>query len=179
MGLVADGGEPIKVTAGRVSDNLFKTLGTSAALGRTIEPGSATPGQPRVAVLSDSLWRTRFNADPSIIGRTILLDSRPHTDHRRDAAGLRSLPSRHRPVGAARVDAGHAQFRRHSRKASRGSRRASLRCGDAQLVELVLRCAKDLARPNQWGRAMRVQKLQEAITGDVRPALLILLGAVG
>jgi hypothetical protein len=37
--VVADGGEPIKVTAGRVSDNLFKALGASAALGRTIEPG--------------------------------------------------------------------------------------------------------------------------------------------
>ena len=79
MGLVADGGEPIKVTAGRVSDNLFKTLGASAALGRTIEPGNANPGQQRVAVFSDSLWRSRFNADPSIIGRGIQLDQEPHT----------------------------------------------------------------------------------------------------
>ena len=45
MGLVADGGEPIKVTAARVSDNLFKTLGATAAVGRTIEPGNATPSR--------------------------------------------------------------------------------------------------------------------------------------
>src|SRR5687768_15623801 len=44
MGLVAaDGGEPIKVTAGRVSDNIFAVLGASAAIGRTIEPGDALP----------------------------------------------------------------------------------------------------------------------------------------
>ena len=58
MGLVAEGGEPIKVTGGRVSDNMFQTLGARAALGRTIEPGDATPGAPQVAVISSSLWRS-------------------------------------------------------------------------------------------------------------------------
>ena len=52
MGLVADGGEPIKVTGGRVSDNMFQALGARAALGRTIEPGDARPGAPLVAVIS-------------------------------------------------------------------------------------------------------------------------------
>ena len=64
MGLVAEGGEPIKVTGGRVSDNMFQTLGARAALGRTIEPGDAKPGAPQVAVISSSLWRARFNSDP-------------------------------------------------------------------------------------------------------------------
>jgi hypothetical protein len=75
MGLVAEGGEPLKVTGARVSDNLFRTLGASAALGRTIEPGE---GASRVVVLSDGLWRRRFAADPSALGRTIQLDQQPH-----------------------------------------------------------------------------------------------------
>src|SRR5688500_14783429 len=79
MGLVAESGEPIKVTGGRVSDNMFQALGARPALGRTIEPGDARPGAPGVAVLSDKLWRGRFNADPSVIGRGIQLDSEPNT----------------------------------------------------------------------------------------------------
>ncbi len=79
MGLVADGGEPLKVTGGRVSDNLFRTLGASAALGRTIEPGDSVPGQPRVVVVSHALWRTRFGADPRAIGRGVQLDQEAYT----------------------------------------------------------------------------------------------------
>src|SRR5262245_25630626 len=75
MGLVAEGGEPLKVTGARISDNLFRTLGASPAMGRVIEPGE---GSARVAVLSDGLWRRRFAADPDILGRTIQLDQQPH-----------------------------------------------------------------------------------------------------
>src|SRR5262245_57286306 len=64
MGLVADGGEPIKVTGGRVSDNIFQALGARPLLGRSIEPGDAKVGAPGVAVLSYTLRQTRFNSDP-------------------------------------------------------------------------------------------------------------------
>ena len=50
MAFVADGVEPLKVTGGRVSDNFFTTLGTSAAIGRPLQPGDSQPGRPRVAV---------------------------------------------------------------------------------------------------------------------------------
>ncbi len=66
MGLVADGGEPIKVTGAQMSDNLFKALGATAALGRAIEPGDAMPGQHRVAVLSDGLWRRALRGDRAV-----------------------------------------------------------------------------------------------------------------
>jgi hypothetical protein len=79
MGLVADGGAPQKITCGRVSDDMFLTLGASAALGRTIAPGDSVPGQHRVVVLSDGLWRTRFDANPGIVGRGVQLDQEPYT----------------------------------------------------------------------------------------------------
>lgn len=74
MGLVADGGEPVKITAGRASDDLFVTLGAPAALGRVLAPGDSVPGRHRVVVLSNVLWRTRFGADPAIVGRGVQLD---------------------------------------------------------------------------------------------------------
>ena len=80
MGLVADGGEPIKVTGGArlrqpVPDARRHAPRSAARSSRA----TRLPGQPRVAVLSDALWRSRFNADPSIIGRGIQLDQEPHT----------------------------------------------------------------------------------------------------
>ena len=56
MGLVAEGGEPLKVTGGRVTDNIFATLGVRAAVGRAIEAGD---GPQRVVVLAHSLWQSR------------------------------------------------------------------------------------------------------------------------
>src|SRR5262245_15621178 len=60
MALVAEGGEPLKVTAARVTDDLFTTLGVPAALGRTIQPSD---GPARVALLSHELWQSRFQGD--------------------------------------------------------------------------------------------------------------------
>src|SRR5215216_6629821 len=79
MGLVADGGEPLKVTGARISDNLFRALGASPMLGRVIEPGDAVPGKHRVVVLSHAVWRNRFGSDPRIIGRGIQLDQEAFT----------------------------------------------------------------------------------------------------
>jgi predicted permease len=180
MGLVADGGEPIKVTGARVSDNLFKALGASAALGSTIAPGHATPGQHRVAVLSDSLWRSRFNADPSIIGRGIELDQEQHTIIGVMPPGFEVFGPGTDVWTPLQWTPGSAQFKAtFSQSVGRLAPGVTPEAATRELVDLVPAMRKDLARPNQWGQTMRVQKLQEAITGDVRPALLILLGAVG
>jgi predicted permease len=63
-----------------VSGSWFGTLGASAALGRTITPADdRVPGESPVAVLSDGLWRRRFGADPSLVGRTVELNGHPWT----------------------------------------------------------------------------------------------------
>ena len=180
MGLVAAGGEPIKVTAGRVSDNLFKTLGAPAALGRTIEPGNATPGQHRVAVLSDSLWRIRFNADPAIIGRGIELDQEPHTIIGVMPPGFEVFGPGTDLWAPLQWTPGTSQFKAtFSQSLARLAPGVTPEAATRELVDLVPAMRQELARPHQWGQTVRVQTLQEAITGDVRPALLILLGAVG
>lgn len=57
-----------------VDGAFFKTLGVSARLGRTLMASDYATGGSRVVVVSDRTWRDRYNADPSIVGREIVLD---------------------------------------------------------------------------------------------------------
>src|SRR5690349_24051847 len=67
-------GDPERLTQARVSANFFDVVGLRPAVGRGFLPGEDELSAPRVAILSDGLWRSRFGADPSIVGRTIRLD---------------------------------------------------------------------------------------------------------
>ncbi|HEU4787525.1 MAG TPA: ABC transporter permease, partial [Gemmatimonadaceae bacterium] len=63
-----------------VSGNYFQMLGVKPALGRVFtEADDVTPDAHPVVVISDRIWRTRFNGDPSIVGRTLLMNGRPFT----------------------------------------------------------------------------------------------------
>jgi putative ABC transport system permease protein len=70
--------QPERIIAARASASLFGTLGVSPALGRAFTREEDEGRQP-VAVLSDSLWRRKFAADPGVIGRAIVLDRLAHT----------------------------------------------------------------------------------------------------
>ena len=69
-------GEPERVTAGQVSANLFSTLGVGPLLGRTFTPEEDVPNGPDLAVLGYGLWSRRYGSDPSLVGRSILIDGR-------------------------------------------------------------------------------------------------------
>ena len=67
-------GSSARAFGSTVSANLFNTLDVKPALGRFFASPEETPGQDHVIVLSNGFWRQQFNADPNVIGRTILLD---------------------------------------------------------------------------------------------------------
>ena len=67
-------GEPERLQASSVSANLFSTLRSSPMIGRTFTPQEDLPGGPRVVVLGFGLWNRRYSADPSIIGRGVLIN---------------------------------------------------------------------------------------------------------
>ena len=71
--------EPQRLEGARVETKLFSILGASAALGRTFTADEGQAGRENVVVLSDALWRGRFDADPDIVGRQIHLDGTPYT----------------------------------------------------------------------------------------------------
>lgn len=77
---VADGGTDAERFAGAaVTWTLFGLLGKPPAIGRDFGPDDDRPGAEPVVLISDDLWRNRYSADPSIVGRAIQVNGRPHT----------------------------------------------------------------------------------------------------
>jgi predicted permease len=74
---LTEAGEPALLMGAFVSPNLLTVLGVSPMLGRSFAADEAETGRNRVVLLSESLWRSRFNADPNIVGRTVRLDGQP------------------------------------------------------------------------------------------------------
>jgi predicted permease len=62
-----------------VSGNYFQGVGVPAAMGRTIVPDDDQDGAPRVGVVSDAFWKTKLGADPSIIGKPVVMNGHPWT----------------------------------------------------------------------------------------------------
>ena len=72
-------GDPIQVPVARVSPSFFRMLGVRPQLGRAFTEDEGRPDGKQVVMLSDALWRTRYRADPGIIGQTITLDAAAQT----------------------------------------------------------------------------------------------------
>jgi putative ABC transport system permease protein len=71
--------EPESVHGARASVSFLRTLGLKPVLGRSLLPEEDRPNAPRVALLSEGLWRRRFDARPDILGRQIRLDGESYT----------------------------------------------------------------------------------------------------
>jgi len=80
MSLRTNGGDPQRTFGQLVSGNFFSALGVRPALGRAFLPEEdTTPNGHPVVVISDSFWRRRFGGDPSIVGRTVMLNGVAYT----------------------------------------------------------------------------------------------------
>src|SRR5262249_20187258 len=69
-----------RITISYVTSNFFSMLGVPPAFGRVLQPGEASaPGADPVIVLGHSYWKKRFNGDPSVVGRGVLVNGKPFT----------------------------------------------------------------------------------------------------
>jgi predicted permease len=75
---LGSGGRPERIAGLQVSADLFDLLGVAPVLGRTFVAGEDQDGRHRVVVVSYGLWQRQFGADPSIVGRTMILDGQPY-----------------------------------------------------------------------------------------------------
>jgi putative ABC transport system permease protein len=72
-------GEPERLNGSVVEPDYFRVLGTAPLLGRVLQPTDNLPGAPQVAVLSQAFWTRRFAADPTVVGRGVVLSDVPTT----------------------------------------------------------------------------------------------------
>jgi len=77
--ILSGAGEPDALKGARVSANFLEVLGVAPIVGRSFSIDEDTPGGALVAMISASLWKNRFGADPQISGRPISLDAKPYT----------------------------------------------------------------------------------------------------
>ncbi len=183
------GGEPERVTSAAVSASVFDVLRVKAALGRTFLPGEDLVGGPNVAVLSDALWRRRFNADPLVIGRSVIINGVPSVIIGVMPAGF-AFPLPGLGGDAAELFSPYwitpdiERLRGNSYNTSLIARLAS-----GVTLARARREANEIAgrlpqmHPGAYGpghtTVADVFSLHERAVGDVRRSLLVLLTAVG
>jgi putative ABC transport system permease protein len=176
-------GEPERVSGRQATAGLFATLGLRPILGRAFTPEEDRPGAERVVLLSEGLWTRRFARDPGVVGRSLTLNDEPYT-----VVGV--LPGTlHGSFRQTEIWASLGRFEdRIGGPANRGNHPgiyvlARMKPGVTveQARAEVVGIAKRLAEhyPNSNARqSMTVAPALEAVVGDLRFALWILLGAV-
>ena len=179
----AQPGDPLSVSGVRATPELFAVLRANARLGRTLLSEDGLFGAPRVVVLSDAFWRRVLGGEPGIVGRTMQLDAEPYTVvgvmpeefEFPTAAGAQLWT----PLAFDPKDL-HGRSRRARSLMVVGRVAASATPVQAQeeVRLLAARIAADNRDSNQ-GWSARVVAAHEQLVAGSRPALLMLMGAVG
>jgi putative ABC transport system permease protein len=176
--------EPVRMQGQQVTGNFFTTLQVPALLGRTLQPGEDSPGRERVAVLSHDAWRRIFGGAPDIVGRSLSLNGESYEVVGVMPGGFRDFFNRDAEIWAPLVFRAE-QKTDENRTSEFLNLTARLRPGvpvdqaGGELRTLAEQLKRDYpdSYPPDW--SLLVTPLSIQATGNVRPALLVLLGAVG
>ena len=175
------GTEPTQVRGGYVNAGFLETLGVPPMLGRIISPEEDVKGGPRFVVLSYPFWQNFLSSDPQVLGKTIALSGNDYTvigvmpanfvPPREHADVFVSLSAAY-PDEASERDLHfmHAYWRLNA-GVTLAQARAEMSTMDHRLAQLY--------PDSETDRRTVFLPLQESVTGSVRPALLVLFGAVG
>ncbi len=173
-------GEPERLRGGVVEPQYFRVLGVEPLLGRTLTAEDNRAGGPRVAVISESLWRSRFAADPAIVGRSIRLSDHPTTI-------LGVMPARFDVLGDGTALWVPVAIETPWALAERGTNNfdaigrlrpgATLGAAQSELLAISQRLEREYPRTNR-GKIVRPILLLDFLVGNVRKALWVLFGAV-
>ena len=172
-------GTPEALEGRSVTANLFSVLGVSPALGRDFRPEDDVPGAFSVAILSHGLWLRRFGGDPNIVGKDILLNHEKCTIIGVIKRGL-PFPDRETelwvPIRFTKEDlANHGSH--YLQVVARLKTGVLLKAANADLSVIAKQLEKEHPESNAKVGAFAVS-LREEVAGDVRPAILMLVGAV-
>jgi putative ABC transport system permease protein len=169
-----------QVPGADVSGDFFALMGVAPLLGRTLSTADDTYGGPAVVVLGHGLWTRRFGADPGIVGRRVMLEGAP-----REVVGVMPkgfeyplsselwAPMRFSPEQLATQRGAH-----YLDVVGRLAPSVTLEEARAEMAGIGARLAQAFPRTN-WAAGVVVEPLRDALVGNVRVALLVLMGAVG
>ena len=171
------GDRPELVEAIAASRTYFALFGAHPVAGRTFTAAEDSAGGPRALVLSYGLWQRGFGGDPSILGRTIALGGASYPVVGVLAPDFKPYPPADVWV-PLQADANSTKIAGVLTVCGRRSAGLSLTQADSRIAAIGRRYGQ--TRPTFKGDPrLHVRPLEQMMTGEIRPALLILLGAVG
>jgi putative ABC transport system permease protein len=180
MNLVTPGSAPERLTGMRVTSSWFSLLRTHPLIGRTFARGEDQEGAPRLAVLSENLWRAQFGADPKVLGRSIQLNGEAYT-----VVGVVAAESQY-PL-TAQVFTPLVFTAQDRSDGTRGARwlgmlarvksGTSLAAATADMSRITT--ALNAQFPNVYNKRTAVPvPIRDWIVGDIRKPLWVVMGAV-
>ena len=181
-------GEPLEVNTAVVTVDFFPLFGVRPLGGRTFFAEDSKRGAPPVAILGENLWRGALGADPNILGSSIVLDKRPYT-----VVGIMPssfpfplfpavteapeiwIPLPQDPLFGPWMERRSGHWLQVTGRVKAG---ISMSQVQAEMGAFAANIAREYPAENN-GWFIRIAPLQEMIVENVKPALLVLLGAVG
>jgi putative ABC transport system permease protein len=177
-------GEPERVSGRQATSGLFPTLRVQPILGRAFTPDEDKPGTERVVLLGEGFWTRRFARDSGVLGKKLTLSGQIYTVIGVLTGNLHGTLRRFEvwtPLLHEETDLGGPQNRGNHPGiyvVGRLKPGVSPQQGRAEVIAIAKRLAEQY--PNSNARqSMTAQPLRDAIVGDLRWALLVLIGAVG
>ena len=179
-------GDPIRLGVGFVTANLFDVLGARPILGRVIAAQEDVPNGSQVAVLGYPLWQSRYGGDPSVVGRRVMINDVPvevigvmpegfrlPTDFNDEAAEPTQL---WRPIAwdMTQLSRNHGYYAVATLAPGQTAASAT-----DELRAICTRLTEQGAYPAQMKFSAFAVPLDEEIRGGIRPAMWLLMGAVG
>lgn len=169
---------PEQVEATMVTAGFFEALGIQPRMGRLFLPSDERVSEPEVLILGNQAWRQRFGGDPSVIGRAVTLDGMSRTVVGVLPADFPLFSDAELWIPAPFENKGMASRRGHFlRVVGLLTPGTGLKQAQSDVDTTASRLADEYPDTNK-GWSMTLMPLRNALVGDVRPALLVLLGAV-
>lgn len=191
--ILTEGGRSERITRGRITANLFALVGARPARGRLFVEGEDEEGKDRVVILSDRFWRSRFQADPAMVGRKILLNEEPYEVVGimparfpfPDANGLvklsgqanRAAADLWKPMGFTRQELANALGNFNMAAIARLRPGVSFEAAQSALTAQAREFARTFPQPLEVLPVLT--PLQSKLVGEVRLPLILLTAAMG
>jgi putative ABC transport system permease protein len=173
---------PERVAGGKVNFDLFPVLGVQPILGRTFAAEEDHPGAGRVVILSHALWQTRFGSAHPILGNAVTLDGAPYTVVGVMPSGFHVLSDKELFWVPLQLEAANAQASARNVHWLFAFTRLAPGTGQTQVQTVLDAVASRLKAQDPTGEGgfgSTLQPVGDFVNGNVKPALLLLMGSVG